>query len=229
LARKSRALKEPEVRDDAQPTITGMGPEPERSESGFTSRNTDDGKASKKRLGFAITEEGKIDWDSVRKKDELKENLRVAIVGDPEMIRALGLGSAQAGEISEENVRAIIDQFGHINRFISGYVIKVMTKGKSTSIDPDIAEAAFTFTKEQKDELAPRGARVANAYSTEWMKKYQDLIAFFGMLAMYSSNQIQQAVMTQVLRDTLKGDAEAQRAPRVHGHGTLPGEDRVAQ
>jgi hypothetical protein len=184
----------------------------------FVTRNTgeDAPVSNKKRLSLPITEDNRIDWDTLRTKtqNEIKDVLR----SDPRIREVVGFSVRQSDDsmISEENVRVFLGNLNRFNGWVCGQVIKRQTKG-ALIIDPDILAQAYSFTSEQYSELCPRGARIANKWAPDWSKKYQDEFFFCLMYLGYVGEQMKTAVQLQMLRNDSEQKA-AQAAAQPNGH-----------
>lgn len=201
-------------REEGEATIAERAePQPEA----FVTRNSgDDAPGPKKRrLGFDVTEDNQIVWESMRGKT--KAELTEVLKNDPVLRQMLGHAVAAEAEamITEENVRVFLGNLNKFNAWVSGQMIKRGSKGKLT-VDPDILAHAYEFTDEQYKELCPRGARIANKWAPDWAKKYQDEFFFVLMYMDYVGQQTKHAVILQLQRNQA---AEAERQqPKPNGH-----------
>lgn len=179
-----------------------------------------------KRVSFKTDENGSILWDSM--SDSQKEQLKNTVINDPTVLEAIAGGgsdtSVEGGEsfllpsipeVSADNVKAALDALMWIQRMVFNKFFK---------FDSDISQKVCQFNSDQHKELDERGARIANKHAPEFLKKYQDEILFFGMLAFYMSLQLQSANNIQEERNKAKR-VEAESKARI----ITPRKDVIAE
>lgn len=179
-----------------------------------------------KRMSFKTDENGSILWDAM--SESQKETFKNTVINDPTVLEAIaGGGTGEENpaaesflipsipEISADNVRAALDALMWIQRMVFNKFFK---------FDSDISQKVCQFNSDQHKELDERGARIANKHAPEFLKKYQDEILFFGMLAFYMSLQLQSANNIQEERNKAKR-VEAESKARI----ITPRKDIIAE
>jgi hypothetical protein len=115
--------------------------------------------------------DGKLDLRAMT--DGSREKLAAAIQADPEALGAMGIGGTvtAADPISVEHVNFLLNLYEVCERWLIPAYLKRKTKGQC-DIPSDIAERAFTITKEQREKLTPPGALFLNMHLPDWLKAW---------------------------------------------------------
>ena len=165
--------KKPKLTPDLAPeTPPEMATSPPADEDAKTSR-----------FSFAITEDGKIDFNGMRNKtkEQLGEMLR-----DPTAQRELKFTPEQSATLEdvfgEDEANAVLDLFGTINSFAACRIYDVPL---------EITTQAFTFTPEHRRKLTPVYARLLNKWGPSFLKQYKDEIGAAVLTASVLNVQVQ--------------------------------------
>jgi hypothetical protein len=209
--------------DSVAPAAEPINDEPAPQPEAFVARNVDAPESKAERLSLKLKDDGTVDWDSHR--GETREKIIKAFANDAETLRMIGLSSPLMPDgqgITDENARMALSLLAKANGILIPMASKMFFRFQ---IEPQIAAKSFEFTEVQLNEMAPRAARIANKYSSAAMLKFQDEIALASMFALYLSEQIKTAIVTQAMLNMAKArkDATIQVPPEgvssgVNGH-----------
>lgn len=155
---------------------------------------TEDSVSAKQRfqLSFDLNEDGSPDLSSMRGKTKEKV---VQFFSDPRMAEAFGTSPVKphVSVFPPFAVNVIYDALG---------TIEAMAAQKLGKMPPEIANATFKFSVEEKEMLQAPTARVLDKYATGWMIKYQDEFALAGLILTLTAAKIQMATAAmQKLRE----------------------------
>lgn len=201
--------KKPSSEGKKQPEKVAEAPK-----TAFVSRQTSDPttRFSGKRISLKVDQNGEIQWSDV--SEDTKKRLSDALQ-KPGSAEILGLPNptstgVDVAEFSEDNIRAVLN----VTTKMSGIGMSILSRALGakfgmTPVDVDIAINSFKLSDEADAELTPRGTRLANKYSNEFMKKYADEIAFAGMFVYYMGECSTKAAVAQSNRDYEKKKAAA--------------------
>ena len=169
--------------------------EPAASDPAVEQVKTDQADASAKQrfqLSFDLNEDGSPDLSSMRGKTKEKV---IQFFSDPRMAEAFGTTPVkpQISIFPPFMVNVVYDALG---------TVESMAAQKFGKMPPEIANAAFKFSPEEKEMLQAPTIRVLDKYSTGWMIKYQDEIALVGLILTLTAAKIQMATAAmQKLRE----------------------------
>jgi len=199
----------------AEPTADESGPKP----AAFITRPDAESKGTKERVGFNVTADGKADWGSMQKRS--KEKLAAVIKNDPEFAKMLGRSESPdepAFAWTQKDILLALRKMNQMNAVATRFVF---ARFKGIQLDPDICAQAFQMRPEDEKELSERGCRLANRYSTEWMRKHADLILFISVYLDSVGTQAASALMMQFDRNARRAAAVQNQSAvgqRVNGH-----------
>lgn len=198
-SKKQREKNSSPAGEDTQKTVDSFKNDEPR-EPGFVERAiADKGGSGRKRLGFNVNEAGAVDWEGTQaaKRKEIID----AIKNCPDAMKALGQ-NAEEVQFTEKDVASALGFLNGINKLSTKIVL---ARFKKMQVEDEILDACFDNPDpETQKELVARGTRLANKYSTEWMRKYADEIFFAALYFKSVSMQVMACMVLQTQRDQAK-------------------------
>lgn len=184
------------------PDATGStGPSSSPKDVAFTRREPLEGGAKAKRLSIALTDEGTIDWDSMRGVTQerlegaLRSDVRAIRITNPQAVTSLGL-------VTEHHIDGILNILSYAERYI---LPPIVLKQTGVQLSPQVKAQAFVFTAQEKSELLAPGAATANELLPlsvqQWIVKGSNCGQFFGGLVMCMMQHAALAIALQAQED----------------------------
>lgn len=171
---------------------------PEQQREAFVPRNQgEDAPKTKERVSFAVTDDGRVDWDTLKGKN--RDKVTAIFKSDPEIARLAGVRAAEVEDLfsfTPEKVQPLLRVLGQVNSWATQFVFT----RKGMPIDPDILDRAFQFDPKDEKQLSEMGANLANRYSSEWMRQHAELIVFLTLYMKCVYEQTKAAVIMQIQR-----------------------------
>ncbi len=177
----------------------GVHGEPQQQATAFVRReSTEDTATKKRRLSFNVTEDGRVDWDSLKGKNEAA--VREVFKSDPEIMRLAGK-TVEEEQLFKFTTKDAKDALRILNETNSFMVRLFFGRFKKFPIDEDICQQAFRFAPEDEQVLSERGANLLNRYSSAWLREHAELVMFLGLYFNCVRQQAMNAVMGQLQRN----------------------------
>lgn len=155
--------------------------------------------AAKKRLSFAVTPEGQIEWDSMR--SETKADIIAAIKASP----VPGISEGERPVFSDETLGLVWKGLGRFEA--------VVVTRPPFAIPPKIAKQVFVYSSEEEKALAAALQAVLKKY--EWLNqiKYKEEVDLIGMMVSLFMLKL------QVAAELKKQSVTIEVPPRVASSG----------
>ena len=189
MAKKKNSVA---IEDAGEPPVTT-----ENEPSGFVPRANAAEAPRKKRISFNLTDEGRLDTDSLRtdNRGKLEEFFR-----DPANWSGLGVGPAPSADAAEaaftdQDARQALRFLNGVNAGATAFILK---RFKGIDLSPEVMNAAFAVPAQIESELCQRGARLMNKYSTNWMREHADLVLFAALYFDLVKTQVISAYLLQM-------------------------------
>lgn len=184
-----------------------------------------DKSAAAGRLSLPISEDGQIDWSSVR--ESTKEKFAAAIANDPVALEALSSALGVSGEdgqdsgdgmpeemqLTDERVGVAVDAFNSLFALGFGLAAKTFIKNPfkvdakthkplPLEIPTPVLLQKFALTKEQHAELDPLVRKELEKHTDaipQWVKDHYGLIMVLGLFGKYSFQNGMACVKSQLM------------------------------
>lgn len=196
--RKNTATQETTVGD--QPSITDLQPQPsEASGEPEPFTLTAEHPKSKTRLSIPLTEDGAIDFDSIRASNRPKV---VAALSHPSTLAVVSEGGPaplSTVQLSAETIHGILAAESTAKQFVARAALHAPA---------DLASACMSYTPEERDTITPVLQAFAEHHTPAFIAKHQDWLALLSVWGMVTAGQFARLKAAMAER-------QAQQRPRV--------------
>lgn len=156
----------------------------------------------KERLGFAVTVDGKIDWDSMR--DQTKTRLKEVLVNSP----IPGMEIKREPPFSKETLVMVWSGIG---------ALETLGAIKYLGIPKDIAGAIFPYNEKERDALSDALNKVLAKYDWVNSVKYKEEFDLAGMFLALTTMKIFEA--RRLTTERRKANGPTREAESAQGTG----------
>ena len=169
----------------------------EKPEEAFVERPQEENQPSRaSRISLHVSEDGTIDWSQAT--DAQKQAFIQTVTHDPETLEMIGsaVGDEETPEgfVTPAHMKIFLEGYAGAERAAIPWLIEQKSKGL-IKIPKEVAKEIYSFTEEEKESIAPDGAKFVNEelmpnlpdWFKEWLFAFGPGAKFLAALAIHTS------------------------------------------